>query len=124
MEEFKIEIIADKRKADELFSMLTNAKSESLGIPPIPIEAIREFVTGDRSSIWEVTVNDEVFLTITADKSSAIAFLAMLEEVKENEFPIVPLPTKNLRAFIQGQRSNVATLHIRKDNLEKSSEKK
>lgn len=115
MDEFKIEILAEKRKADELYSMLVNANATSLGIPAIPVSAVKDFLEGNREDIWEVVVNDKAYLTVTADRPSAAAFLEMLEDTGDEEFEVHPLPAENLRAYVQGQRSTVATLQIRKE---------
>jgi|WetSurSiteA1Bulk_404760.scaffolds.fasta_scaffold63424_2 hypothetical protein len=112
LEQFTIEIVADKKKADELYSMMVNNESEYMELPSISLTAIKDFLDEKRDNVWEVTINDAVFLTVKADKDAAMALLKMVKGAGQEEFPLAALPAKNLRAFVQGQRKNVASLHI------------
>lgn len=112
LEQFKIEIVADRKKADELYSMMVNSESEYLDLPPIALTAVKDYLDEKRDNLWEVTINDKVFLTVKADKDAAEALLKMVKGAGEEQFPLAALPAKNLRAFVQGQRQNVATLTL------------
>lgn len=114
-EEFKVELTADLKKADELFSICSNEEMEFVPLPPLPISAVKDFLDGKRSNLYEVTLNGETYLTIQADKESALALLKMVKDADEEEFPLAMLPVQNLRAFVQGQRTNVANLRIRRN---------
>lgn len=116
LEEFKIELVSDMKKADALYSILSNSELEFLDLPPIPIEAIKDFIQGNRKTLWEITVNGEVYLTLVSDQPSASALLKMVKDAGVEEFPLAPLPAKNLRAFVNKQRKNVAQLDIRRNN--------
>ena len=115
LEKFKVEITADKRKADELYSLLSNAESDFMDLPPVPVTAIKDFLEDKRDNLWQVTLDDEVYLTVMSDKPSASALLKMVKGAGVEDFPLAPLPAKNLRAFVNGQRDSVATLEIRRN---------
>lgn len=115
LEEYRIEIIAEKKKADNLFSILTNHEMDTLDLPPIPLNAIKDYIRDKRPNIWEVTIDGETILTIKGDKKSAGALVEMVEGASREDFPLAPLPSSNLRAFVNGQRDNVATIEIRKN---------
>jgi hypothetical protein len=115
LEEYKVEIIADKKRADNLFSILSNHEMDNLDLPPIPLGVIKDFISGKRSNLWEVAINGETYLDIVADKKSAGALVEMVEGAGREDFPLAPLPATNLRAFVSGQRDNVATIEIRKN---------
>jgi hypothetical protein len=115
LEEYKVEIVSDIKKADRLFSILSNSDLNYLELPALPLSAVKDFIDGKRSNLWEVVVNDESFLEVTADPESAAALLGMIKAAGVDEFPLAPLPVKNLKAFVKGQRPNVALLEIRKN---------
>jgi hypothetical protein len=115
LEEHKIEIVAESKKADELYSLMTNSSVESMDLPALPLTAIKDFIDEKRDNLWEVTINGEIFLTVKADREAALALLKMVKGAGYDEFVMAPLPAKNLRAFVQGQRKNVATLTIRRN---------
>jgi len=115
LEEFKVEIVSDKKKADQLFSILTNHEMDDIDLPPIPISSIKDFITGKRANIWEVTINGELYMSIVGDKASAGALVEMVEGAGREDFPLAPLPASNLRDFVNGQRDNVARIDIRKN---------
>jgi hypothetical protein len=127
-EEFEVEIVTDKKKADFLYSLLVNNELPALELPPVPISAIKDFIEDTRANIWEVTINGEVHLTVTANKEAAMTLLKMVQAAGAEEFPLAPLPAENLRNFVNGQRANVGRLEIRRNkNVQvrvKSSDKK
>lgn len=115
LEYFEIKVTADKRKADELYSIMSNLGTQEVPMPPIPITAMKDFIDGKRPNLFEVTVNDEVYLTFEASNDSASALVKMVKSAGVEEFPVAPLPIKHLRAFVQGQRENVSLLEIRRN---------
>jgi hypothetical protein len=115
MEEFKVQVIADRRKADELYSMMVNAEVEYMDLPALPITAIKDFIDDKRENLWEITIDGQVYLTVVSDREAALTLLKMVKGAGQEEFVMAPLPAKNLRSFVQGQRSDVATLTIRRN---------
>jgi hypothetical protein len=115
VEEYKVEIVAKKKQADQLFSILSNHEMDNLDLPPVPLAAIKDFIGNKRANLWEVTIDGETFLTLECDKKSAGALVEMVEGAGREDFPLAPLPSANLRSFVNGQRDNVATIEIRKN---------
>jgi hypothetical protein len=115
MEEFKVKVTADRRKADELYSMMVNAAAEYMDLPALPITAIKDFIDDKRENLWEITIDGQVFLTVVSEREAALTLLKMIKGAGQEEFVMAPLPAANLRAFVQGQRDTVATLTIRRN---------
>lgn len=113
-DEFKVEIVTDKKKADKLYSLLTNSNMSHLIMPSIPLSAMKDYFDEKRPEMWTITMNDEAYLSVVADKDATMALIKMIKDAGEEEFPLAPLPADNLRDFVNGQRSNVAQMTMRK----------
>lgn len=116
LEEYKVEIVSDPKKADQLYSLLINLELDALELPPLPITAIKDFIDERRNTLWDITVDGEEMLHLVCDKEAASVLLKMVKDAGVEEFPLAPLPSNNLRAFVRKQRNNVAQLDIRRNN--------
>ena len=115
LEYFEVTITANKREADELYSMLTNMGLDHMEIPPIPVSAMKDFIDGKREKLWDVTVNDKVYLTFEGTPDAVSALIKLVKGAGVEQFPIAPLPAEHLRAYVNGQRDNVGLLEIRRN---------
>lgn len=115
LEYFEVKVTASKKDADELYSMLSNMGLDSLDIPPIPVEAMKDYMDDKKSVLWEVTINDKTYLTFEATREAVAALMKMVKGAGEDKFPVPPLPSKNLRAFVNGQREHVAMMELRRN---------
>ena len=106
---------AGKKEADELYSMLSNMGLEHMDMPPIPLEAMKDYMDDKKSVLWEVTINDKTYLTFEANREAVAALMKMVKGAGEEVFPVPPLPKKNLRAYVNGQRENVALMELRRN---------
>jgi hypothetical protein len=115
LEYFEVKVTAGKKEADELYSMLSNMNLDHMDMPPIPLEAMRDYMEDKKSVLWEVTINDKTYLTFEAAREAVAALMKMVKGAGEDKFPVPPLPAKNLRAYVNGQRENVALMELRRN---------
>lgn len=111
-ETFAIEITATKSKAEAMLASLKENGFKQADLPPIPMQALSDFIEGKRSNIYELTINDEVFLTVEGDVDCAKTMRGMLKSSETTEFPLAPVLLENLEEFLAGGRSNVVMLEI------------
>ena len=112
MELFRAEIKTNKEAAKYVLDLMEAADLEEMVVGGIPVSAISEFIDNKRSTLWEITVNGNTVMQVTATKKSAKAMVEMLKEEGVEVLPIVPIPIENLVEFVQGKRKNVLTIQM------------
>jgi hypothetical protein len=112
MEYFKAEITASVEHAANILKLMEEAEVSELVLEDIPLEAITDFVKGNRSNIWEITVNDKYVMEVVSNKKGAKAMAEMVKEQGGKSFPLIPIPILNISNFSKGKRPNVITLEM------------
>ena len=111
---YKVEFIPLPGAAEKLKQALESRELQAAHLESIPISCIQDFIDGNRSNIWVVKMGDEPVIEVKAERETAEEMLEMCRAVEKKEFAVADLLLDNVSAFLDGTRSNLIELSIRR----------